>query len=235
MKMVLLRVGADSGNVKCQGPLFADGSFEFVPIPDKVGAATYGNTLGLKGRPLVHYLPPGRQARMCEWPMHDDPEFRSFTYGDPTPLKRKLRTLETGDMLVFYAGLEGWDHQCDAALYVVGYFEVEWAGLATQLPEREVRKRFAENFHVANEGVFQNQRERLVLVKGGPGSRLLTRAACISAIGRDRAGQDLKVLSAEAQRIFGEFDGKTGIQRSSPRWVHARYVAGAREWLLSLP
>ena len=46
MKMVLLRVGIDSGCGGIQGPLFANGSFELVPIPDThcVGAATYGNT-----------------------------------------------------------------------------------------------------------------------------------------------------------------------------------------------
>jgi hypothetical protein len=235
MKMALLRVGADSGNVGTQGPLFADGSFEFLPIPDKVGVATYGNTVGQKGQPLVHYFSTRRQARWRDRPMHDDPEFRSFTYGDPTPPKRGLRKLSPGDMLVFYAGLQGWDHESAPALYVVGYFLVEWAGLATQLTEPEVRTRFASNFHVANEDVFQRQRERLVLVKGGRGSRLLTRAVCISATGQNRAGKGLKVLSPEAKRVFGDFDGKDSIERSPTRWVHEGHVAGARDWVLSLP
>src|SRR5437868_5489971 len=110
MKMALLRVGIDSGSGGIQGPLFADGSFEFVPIPDNsgYGLRTYGNTQGTKGKPLVMYFPQKRQAAMHGQAMHVDPEFETFTYGDPTPPKAGLRDLATGDILVFYAGLQGW-------------------------------------------------------------------------------------------------------------------------------
>ena len=50
---------------------------------------------------------------MC---IHNDPEFETFTDGDPTVPKRGLRNLAKGDLLVFYAGLEGWDFHCDPAL-----------------------------------------------------------------------------------------------------------------------
>jgi len=62
MEVVLLRVGIDSGAGEMQGPLFSDGSFELVPIPDrfhKLGEniATYGNTTCRSGRLLVDYFP----------------------------------------------------------------------------------------------------------------------------------------------------------------------------------
>ncbi|WP_414691749.1 hypothetical protein [Noviherbaspirillum sp.] len=111
MNVVLLRVGIDSGSGGMQGPLFADGSFELIPIPDNKGhGPTCGTTLGVKGTPLSEYFSPSRRGAMSTKSMHLDPEFETFTYGDPTPPKASLRALRAGDMLVFYAGLEGWDH-----------------------------------------------------------------------------------------------------------------------------
>ena len=51
MQVVLLRVGIDTGSGSALGPLFKDGSFEYVPIPDRfngcgVDERTYGNTPG---------------------------------------------------------------------------------------------------------------------------------------------------------------------------------------------
>jgi len=237
MKMVLLRVGIDSGAGGIQGPLFSDGSFEFIPIPDSSGrgARTYGNTVGINGRPLVAYFPDRKQQSMQTQSMHVDPEFESFTYGDPTKPKAGLRKLSKGDILVFYAGLSGCDHKCAPALYIVGYFVVEWAGLAPELSDDELHHRCGNNFHVAHSEIFQEQKSHLVLVQGGAGSRLLSRARLISAIGANKAGQPLKVLSQEAQEIFGDFGGKISIQRSPPRWVNKQNVAAAKTFLESLP
>lgn len=237
MKVVLLRVGIDSGSGGIQGPLFADGSFELLPIPDNsgVGSRTYGNTIGTKGLPLVEYFPTSRKARAHEQSMHVDPEFQTFTYGDPTSPKAGLRRLNPGDLLAFYAGLEGWGHNAAPALYLVGYFVVEWAGIAASQPDAFIREKCGKNFHVEHDLLYQDQRDHLVLVKGGPGSRMLTRAHCISTEGVDRAGQPLKVLSDAAQDIFGDFDERISIQRSPPRWVAEAHVVRAREFLAALP
>src|SRR5579862_1369648 len=74
--MALLRVGIDAGAGGIQGPLFRDGTFEFVPIPEgaEVGEATYGNTRGRYRRPLVEYFPERRRAVASQMPMHTDPE-----------------------------------------------------------------------------------------------------------------------------------------------------------------
>ena len=57
-RCVLLRVGIDSGCGGIQGPLFKDGSFDFVCIPDNKGVSvhTYGNMVGRDGRPHVRLL-----------------------------------------------------------------------------------------------------------------------------------------------------------------------------------
>lgn len=236
MKMVLLRVGVDSGSGGIQGPLFSDGSFEFIPIPDSSGhgARTYGNTIGTKGSPLAAYFPEHRRQSIQTQAMHTDPEFESFTYGDPTSPKARLRELRKGDMLVFYAGLSGWDHECAPALYLIGYFVVEWAGRASDMPDDQRSTRFEKNFHVMHAELFREQEPRLVLVKGGPGSRLLTKAHRISDVSVNSIGQPLKVLSLQAQEIFGSFQGKISIQRSPPRWVDEDNVLGAKAFLESL-
>lgn len=239
MKMALLRVGIDSGCGQMQGPLFLDGSFEYVPIPDSeygIDSRTYGSLISRHGRPLVEYFPLRRRARMKDMPVHVDPEFKTFTYGDPSRLKSGLQYLGKGDMLVFYCGLEGQDFDCAPALYLMGYFEVQAAGRATDFGPNELLNLFGENFHVKHlkhPSVYQKEGDRLVLVKGSSDSRLLKRAEPISVIGTDRAGKPLKVMSPDKQQVFGTFGGKNSLQRSCPRWVAEGYVEQAAKFVRS--
>lgn len=236
MRIALLRVGIDSGSGGMDGPLFEDGGFEYVPIPDSKGVdeRTYGNQMARTGHPLSDFFPRSRPAAMRSQSMHLDPEFASFTYGDPTPPKAGLRGLAAGDLLVFYAGLRGYGWDSPPALYLIGYFEVAFAGLACDLTEEQIRA-CSDNFHVRHESIFRDQRERLVLVKGGEGSRLLTKAVKISVLGQDRAGKPLKVLSPEMQQIFGDFDGKLSFQRSPTRWVLGKHISAAACFVRGLP
>ena len=236
-RVVLLRVGIDAGAGGMQGPLFRDHTFEFVPIPGATDAAdprTYGNTRGRLGRFLVEYFPPAMRARVSGMHTHADPEFETFTYGDPTVPKRSLRNLVPGDLLVFYAGLEGWDHARDPALYVVGFFEVQVVGMASSFSDAEIRDLFSANAHVVDTPRFTEQRDRLVLLKGGPGSRLLSKAVCISEMGRDSAGGPLKILSKSMRDVFGDFGGKVSLQRSPPRWVDDAHAAIAAQFIRGL-
>ena len=234
-KAVLLRVGIDSGSGGIQGPLFSDGTFEYMCIPDKKGVSehTYGTLIGKNGVSQSDYFPVRKREKVAQQHVHLDPEFETFTYGDPTAPKRSLRMLEKGDYLIFYAGLQewedevGWNRNGRPALYIIGYFVVEMAGMANDFTKKTLQTAFACNFHVRYPSVFKLQREQLVLVKGGPGSRLLTKAHRISAEGTDQAGKPLKVLSPAIQKVFGNFGGRISIQRSPPRWVEPAFVEKA--------
>lgn len=235
MKVAMLRVGIDSGCGGMDGPLFANGAFEYLPIPDSSGLdeRTYGNQLARDGRPLVSFFPTTRQAAMGNQSLHLDPEFTTFTYGDPTPPKAGLCRLAAGDLLVFYVGLRGHDHVAPPALYLIGYFEVAFAGLASDLSLEQLQTCY-DNFHVRHESVFLEQRDRLVLVKGGPGSRLLNKAKKISVMGADRSGKPLKVLSPEMQAILGGFGGRISFQRSPTRWVSEEFTNQAASFVRQL-
>ncbi len=167
---------------------------------------------------------------MASQHIHIDPEFETFTYGDPTTPKRSLRNLNPGDFLVFYCGLQkwdangGWNCKHRPALYLVGYFEVTYAGMAGDFKKGILKTEFGKNFHVRYRTVFEQQKDDLVLVKGGPGSRLFRKAHRISSVGKDRTGKPLKVLSPAMQKVFGDFGGRIAIQRSPPRWVDPRFV-----------
>jgi hypothetical protein len=239
VQVVLLRVGIDTGSGGIHGPLFRDGSFEYIPIPDcfKGSGAderTYGNTRGRKGRRLIDYFPKARRERLFDQSLHLDPEFETFTYGDPTTPKVSLRNLSEGSLLVFYTGLQGWDFDCRPALYIIGYFEVTHAGLATSFARDVLSRFFRNNFHVMHSEVFDDQKDCLVLVKGGKDSRLLKNAVKISSMGEDRIGRPLHKLSPEMQKVFGEFDGHTGIQRCPPRWVAPGFTQSAAQFVHSL-
>jgi hypothetical protein len=241
-KAVLLRVGIDSGSGGIQGPLFSDGTFEFVCIPDKwnVGAETYGTKLAKSGQPLLQYFPTSKWKKLNKTRIHIDPEFETFTYGDPTPPKRALRKLNPDDYLIFYCGLQswdstdGWNKAIRPALYLAGFFKVKAAGLATEFDSHTLQKHFATNFHVRHNALFKRQKEQLVLVKGGKGSRLFRKAMQISTEGKDRTGKPLKVLSPKMQKIFGTLGGKLSLQRSPPRWIDASFVDKAIEFVESL-
>lgn len=236
MRVAMVRVGIDTGSGGIHGPLFRDGSFEYIPIPDGFGAGrrTYGNTIGRHGKRLIDYFPKSRQAKMMNQSIHLDPEFTTFTYGDPTRPKAGLRRLQVGDMLVFHCGLEGWDFKSQPALYLMGYFEVSAAGKAASFGPDDLRYLFSENFHVRHPSIYGKQVDDLVLVKGSSQSRLLNKAVLMSAVGRDRSGRPLKVLSPEMQEVFGSFDGRISFQRSPTRWVDPAFVTRAVEFMRSL-
>jgi hypothetical protein len=182
----------------------------------------------------MDFFPVPQRARVSNQSIHFDPEFLTFTYGDPTSPKAGLRHLQEGDLLVFYCGMEGWNFKSPPSLYLIGYFEVLVAEKATIFSPSVLQSLFSENYHVRHRDVYERQEKDLVLVKGSSKSRLLNKAICISTTGSDRSGRPLKVLSLEMQSIFGSFNGRISFQRSPTRWVDPAYVAGAAEFVRSL-
>jgi hypothetical protein len=183
---------------------------------------------------LLYAMRVDKKLTRWDQPVHFDPEFETFTYGDPTRPKSSLRQLGEGSLLVFYAGLKGWNFDCPPALYSIGCFEVARAGLASAFSQAELVGMFQNNFHVMHPDVFEDQKDRLVLVKCSANSRLLKKAVKISSVGADKNGRPLHRLAPEMQAVFGGFEGKTSIQRSPPRRVAPEFTQSAAQFISTL-
>ena len=219
MKALLLRIGMDTGTDGALGPIFEDGSFEYVPISERCPSKetrTYGNTMGRSGKFLTTYLPTNVQNRM----IHFDPEFETFTYGDPTSKRKYLLALETGDLLVFYAGLAHYPKNGhNNALYVIGYFQVEKAVDFNKLSREEAQdysSKYSNNAHFKR----NSDTTDLVLVIGDKGnSKLLKKAILISQTKIDNAGKPYQAVSKE-------MEGQLGIRGSIQRSIPPRFIRG---------
>ncbi|MGM0682897.1 MAG: hypothetical protein ACQEUA_01685 [Halobacteriota archaeon] len=120
-RAVAVNVAANTNQPGFRGPVYPDGSFAYVPIPES--AATLPHAEFPVDEPLPTYadldLPFAVPADLRETPVHMDPEFPGVhgrnraSYGDPYGVKAgRIAGLEPGDWLLFYATLSlrphGW-------------------------------------------------------------------------------------------------------------------------------
>jgi len=253
MKIALLRVGADSGNLGFHAPLFKDGTFEYIPINeiynDKQSASpisesrTFSNVKGRSGKALLEYFPENKKNKFRDSIIHYDPEFETYTYGDPSRTKRSLARLQKGDYLVFYSSLTEYPRKNNSktALYIIGYFQIDETRIVKDIKEYEdVKKKYGKNFHVMHRKIFERdvttaKNNGLKLVKGLKNSKLLKKAYPISEwkpFGSD--GKCRFVISKNMQKIFGDFGGRICIQRNALRFVGEEYVDSTCKWIKEL-
>ncbi|MFB6170779.1 MAG: hypothetical protein ABEJ06_06480 [Haloarculaceae archaeon] len=187
MRAVAINVGANTNEPGFRGPVRADGTFEYVPIPESEPTAepvpTYGD--------LAPHLDVPIPESIHGTPVHLDPSFAGYpccdryTYGDDHGVKaRPILELDAGDVLLFYATLTtapddppSWMPP-DWGAYLVGAFELD----GPPVPGSEYaslspgeRARFAGNAHLRREPM-----DAAVLVAGTDRSRLFDRAVPLS-------------------------------------------------------
>jgi hypothetical protein len=124
-KALLLRVGIDRGTGGAPAPILADGSFEYVPVPEAGPTRcclTFADLPARRGGSLAAFVP----RRIAGRHPHIDPDFDAVTYGDAAPHKRRqLLRLAPGDLLVFYAGLTPWPAEDIPRPFVIGWLAVK--------------------------------------------------------------------------------------------------------------
>ena len=154
MRIYLANVGANSSD-PFVGPLFDDGTFEFLPISDRE------SPYAVRYRDLRSYYDPDRDLRqyvperLWDAACHNDPEFETLTYGDVGDNGRSsnLTSLERGDVLLFLArlsrrvGAKGKPTKLTAEdrFYLIGGLLVDYARFVSRHPRE--RERFASNAH----------------------------------------------------------------------------------------
>ena len=216
MDALAINVAANTNVPGFRGPIYPDGRFTYVPIPESQptdGAVpTYGDLASADfGGPG---LPFEVSADVRDTPVHLDPEFapypecERYTYGDEHGVKaRPIASLSAGDVLLFYATLEPTDPAASAdwiapdwGSYLIGHFRLARdpvSGEAYADLPADRRSLFANNAHVKRAEV-----DARVFVHGDPTeSRLYDRAIPLST---RQAGSDpnrlVTDLSADSGR-----------------------------------
>ena len=185
-RAVAINVAANTQLPGVRGPVYPDGRFEYVPIPEReptradVDVPTYADL------ELETDLP----EELLDRRVHFDPEFpeaggRRYTYGDEHGVKAgPLSALTPGDWLLFYATLTTHGEPADWqppewGAYLVGRFRVATVLTGEEYRAASDRERqpFRTNAHVKRE-----QFDARVLVLGDPAeSALLERGLPLSA------------------------------------------------------
>ena len=259
MTVVLAGVGADTTNFGTVAPLHADGRFEYVPIPEKTPETDEPKTLGswplryddrvaadlttrIVPNPADGTTVAGEGAR--EWPLHHDPNFDALTYGEHRPgYVRRLKRLEAGDVVGFYAGLRTPEDD-RTHRYLIGYFTVRTVSVIS--PEQSIEERsqilaeHPENAHAkrAIDGVpFYDDREVVIVDGTTPGGLFDADPIRMSEYrildGNVRAQY---YLTESFEREFHAVEGRTNMQfkpaylcdLSGPEFVDRVGIPGER-------
>jgi hypothetical protein len=229
VRSVAINVGANTNVPGFRGPVYADGSFEYVPIPESEptrGDATVPTYGELELSVDV--------AEVADRPVHLDPTFEGvhgcerYTYGDPYGVKaRPLLKLEAGDVVFFYATLSTVGDEPREWLapawgaYLIGHFRLGRDPLTTEAYcglEASDRRVFENNAHAKRE-TFDAE----VLLYGDPDDSKLYDVAV--PLSRPEAGVD-------ANRLVTDLSADSG---KGPWWRRPlRFDRAATEELLAI-
>jgi hypothetical protein len=198
-RIFIINVGANTAS-PLQSPLFHDGKFEFVPIPEHHTSysdefLTYGDLkqFYMPDKPLLASLAdvsidPKMKA-------HNDPEFATFTYGDNVNQKQNLNDLNEGDLLFFLARLVPYDerfHHNKAIFALIGYLEI-----AERLDDVvDVNPAFNQNAHILRWKADSSSFEGFALFKGSVNSRRFHYAVPFDR----KFVEEVPILTANGQR-----------------------------------
>lgn len=113
-RSVAINIAANTNEPGFRGPVYPDGSFEFVPIPEPEPLLSLSETPDSQPVPTYADLELSFSVpdTLGATPVHSDPEFAGVhgatatTYGDPYGVKAgPIAELRPGDSLYFYATL----------------------------------------------------------------------------------------------------------------------------------
>ena len=217
MKALLIRVGIDKAYGSLS-PVFNDETFIYIPVysrdineKESKETRTYKDYEETLKYGLESFIPKNIYNKV----IHLDPEFKTFTYGDPAINKRKaLLSLKKGDLLVFYMGGEEVEDSGEIGCYIFAYFKVEKAidwNKTKEVDMKKVERMFKNNAHIRS----SKSRNNLVLVKGGKKSKLLRH--CVKITRKNPKSNNPPYLtSKEIQDYLGI---RENITRAIPIWI----------------
>lgn len=226
MKAVLIRVAIDTGSGGALAPIYPDGTFEYVPIPELVPTMegrTYNKVRGIKGDKLSKFVP--KQFEHTK--IHFDPEFKGMTYGDYK--SKRLYKLEKDDLVIFYAGLkpEGKKNKYEKGLYAIGYLTVDRVVHIESYNDIDSKfKGLRDNAHVKR-GMHDGDYDVVkgVIRKSG----LFKKAIKINDVKNNVKGIPYYVVAKDLEEKLGI---KGSIQRSVPvRFIDEEHIGNLKKLL----
>lgn len=206
MRGVAINIGANTNEPGFRGPIYPDGSFEYIPIPESKATAEQVPTYG----DLAPHLDTPIPDDLADTSVHLDPEFAEYpqceryTYGDEHGTKAgPLSELSEGDFLLLYAtltvaGNAEWLPPTWGA-FIIGEFVLAADPLTprAETPPRDELRYFENNAHRKRDPL-----DARVLLRGDhERSRLYDRAVPLSApTGGTEANTIVTELSADSGR-----------------------------------
>ena len=185
-KVAFVNVGANSSHGTLRSPIFENGTFEFVPIPDPILTIMvpnrdlrYEDLKPWNGIPFTEFVPRSRLKQFA----HVDPEFHGFTYGDyPTryPRASNLKQLFPGDHLIFFSALTPWTDghfHGRPGFYLIGFFEIRqiFKDMVGR-PGKDILKQIEGNVHMIRAECDPVLFDGFWILKGSTRSRRFKRA-----------------------------------------------------------
>lgn len=179
-RIFIINVGVNASHGSLRSPLYDDGTFAFVPIPEGDGYQRFDclpRYRDILPRRALACIPP----QLHDLRAHSDPEFETFTYGDYPWGRGKagvLKHVREGDHLLFLARLVRW-HEAERrwgepGFYIVGSIVVErilWE-LNSETPKSACRG-LSGNAHVRRLATPLGE-EGTSVFRGSAESRLFT-------------------------------------------------------------
>ena len=187
MSLVLVGVAADSVNTSNCPPIFDDGSFEYIPIPEQYETTETATYQSEGYNEYLRYVVHDEQETTAfdQVSIHHDPNFDSLTFGDPGKSRSKLLSLQENDVLGFYCGLTPPGESRPKHRYLIGYFVVDLVVDFDSLDEDSLEKeidRNRDNAHIKRHLTSHDRRHlsNLVIVTGRRPGGLLNEAIKLS-------------------------------------------------------
>jgi hypothetical protein len=206
MRAIAINIGANTNEPGFRGPIWPDGTFEYIPIPESepaVDPPTYGD--------LAPHLTTPIPEKLREQPVHLDPEFpeypccERYTYGDEHGIKAgPLSELRAGDYALFYAtltvdGVADWLPP-EWGAFCIGQFRLARDALTGEdyaALDADARRSFANNAHVRRE----DNDARVFLLGDPEESALYDRALALS---QPTGGADANALVTDLSADSGK-------------------------------
>lgn len=247
-RIFLANVGANASH-GFAGPVFADGRFEFLPIPEVPDingpfVVRYGDLRSFNGPslPIDRYFPD----RMKNRATHNDPEFETLTYGDNCDVNSRaagLKLANPGDHLFFLVRLAYWIDDRPTGrhgFFLIGVLHID--GILKRVMDRPtgtIIRAFRNNAHVRRGLTHPELWDGFWIFRGGDGSRRfqhavpVDRALCErifrkadgSAWEWSKSRTDLQVIGSYTRtcRCVIDTSNDDGAERARILWEHVRH------------